>query len=71
MGLEGKDIFFTDECKIDTPPLTGEKRRLSTKMKKDLKFGENKAFDLMNKQKKNLNDQLWWLGEYLFMASVI
>ena len=71
LGLEGKNIFFTDECKIDTAPLTGDKRRLSSRMKKNLKEGENKDLNLMNKPKRKFEKSIMVLGEFHFMALVI
>ena len=45
MGLEGKNIFFTDETRMDTAPNTkGESIRLSSKIKNKIKQGDEEGY---------------------------
>ena len=53
MNLEGKNIFFTDETRIDTAPNTkGESIRLSSKIKKQIKKGDEKGYKKINRETK-------------------
>ena len=52
-NLEGKNIFFTDETRIDTSPdTTTESIRLSRLIKNRLKKGEEKAHQLIIRETK-------------------
>ena len=53
MNLEGKNIFFTDETKINTMPNTkGESIRLSSKTKNQIKKGDEEGYKKINREKK-------------------
>ena len=53
MGLEGKNIFFTDETRMDTTPNTkGESIRISTKIKNKIKKGEEEGYQKINREAK-------------------
>ena len=53
IGLEGKDIFFTDETRMDTAPNTkGESIRLSAKIKNQIKKGNEEGYKKINRQTK-------------------
>ena len=53
IGLEGKDIFFTDETRMDTAPNTkGESIRLSAKIKNKIKKGDEEGYKKINRQTK-------------------
>ena len=50
IGLEGKDIFFTDETRMDTAPNTkGESIRLSSKTKNQIKKGDEEGYKKINR----------------------
>jgi len=66
MGLEGKNIFFTDETKIDTVPLSGDKRRLTEAMKEKIREGDSKASDLTIKMKKKFENSIKVAGGISF-----
>ena len=52
-GLEGKNIFFTDETRIDTAPNTkGESIRVSNKIKNKIKRGEEEGYEKINRETK-------------------
>ena len=51
--LEGKNIFFTDETRMDTAPNTkGESIRLSSKIKNKIKKGDEEGYKKINRQTK-------------------
>ena len=53
MNLEGKNIFFTDETKINTAPNTkGESIRLSSKTKNQIKKGDEEGYKKINRETK-------------------
>ena len=53
MGLEGKNIFFTDETKMDTAPNTkGESIRISSKIKNRIKKGDEEGYKKINRETK-------------------
>ncbi|MBR4616754.1 MAG: hypothetical protein IKO55_14185, partial [Kiritimatiellae bacterium] len=67
MGIEGKNIFFTDETKIDTSPYTaGETIRLTPKKKKELKEGKEKAYNLINRQERKFEKSIMVAGGISF-----
>ena len=52
-GLEGKNIFFTDETRIDTAPnIKGESIRVSNKIKNKIKRGEEEGYEKINRETK-------------------
>ena len=53
MGLEGKNIFFTDETKMDTAQNTkGESIRVSEKVKNKTKNGDKEDYQKINRETK-------------------
>ena len=63
MGIEGKNIFFTDETKIDTSPYTrGESIRLSPRIYKQIKKGDEKALRLVNRPTKKFQISIMLVG---------
>ena len=69
MNLEGKNIFFTDITRMDTAPNTkGESIRLSAKIKKQIKKGDEKVIKRLIDKLKNMKHQSLLLEEFLFMA---
>ena len=53
IGLEGKDICFTDETRMDTAPNTkGESIRLSSKIKNQIKKGDEEGYKKINRETK-------------------
>ena len=53
MGLEGKNIFFTDETRMDTAPNTkGESIRVSSKVKNKIKKGDEEGYQKINRETK-------------------
>ena len=57
--LEGKNIFFTDETKMDTAPNTsGESIRVSSKIKKKLQKGEKEGFKKINRETKKFEPSI-------------
>ena len=63
MDLEGKNIFFTDETRIDTAPNTkGESIRLSSKIKNKIKKGEEEGYKKINKETKKFEPSIMIAG---------
>ena len=57
--LEGKNIFFTDETKMDTAPNTsGESIRVSPKIKIKLQKGEEEGFKKINRETKKFESSI-------------
>ena len=53
--LEGINIFFTDETRIDTAPNTkSESIRISSKVKNKLKSGDEEGYKLINRETKKI-----------------
>ena len=53
MEIKGKNIFFTDETRMDTAPNTkGESIRLSSKTKNKIKNGEEEGYKKINRETK-------------------
>ena len=53
--LDGKNIFFTDETRVDTAPNTrGESIRVSSKIKNKLKKGDEDGYKKINRDTKNM-----------------
>ena len=51
--LEGSNIFFIDETRIDTAPNTSnESIRISSKVKKKLKLGDEDGYKIINRETK-------------------
>ena len=63
MDLEGKNIFFTDETRIDTASNTkGESIRLSSKIKNKIKKGEEEGYKKINKETKKFEPSIMIAG---------
>ena len=57
--LEGINIFFTDETKIDTAPNTSnESIRISSKVKNKLKSGDEEGYKLINRETKKFEPSI-------------
>ena len=53
MGIEGKNIFFTDETRMDTAPNTkGESIRVSSITRNKIKNGEEEGYKKINRETK-------------------
>ena len=53
MGVEGKNIFFTDETRMDTAPNTkGESIRVSSETRNKIKNGEEEGYKKINRETK-------------------
>ena len=53
INLEGKNIFLTDETKINKAPSTkGESIRLSSKTKNQIKNGDEEGYKKINRETK-------------------
>ena len=53
MGIKGKNIFFTDETKIDTAPNTSnESIRASPRIKNMIKKGDKEGYKKINRETK-------------------
>ena len=59
MGLEGKNIFFTDETRMDTGPNTkGESIRVSSKIKNKIKKGDEEGYQKINRETKKFESSI-------------
>ena len=58
LGLNGKDIFFTDECIMDLSPFVNEKIRLSKENSEKLKKGDPEALNLVSKEAEKYPKQI-------------
>ena len=59
MGLEGKNIFFTDETRLDTGPNTkGESIRVSSKIKNKIKKGDEEGYQKINRETKKFESSI-------------
>ena len=68
MNLEGKNIFFTDETKIDTAPNTSnESKRASPRIKNMIKKGDKEGYNKINRETKNMNLLLYLQEVFHFM----
>ena len=68
-GLEGKNIFFIDETKMDTAPNTkGESIRIFSQIKNKLKKGDEEGYKKINRETKKYEPSTIIGGEYLIMA---
>ena len=57
--LEGINIFFTDETRIDTAPNTkSESIRISSKVKNKLKSGDEEGYKLINRETKKFEPSI-------------
>ena len=57
--LDGINIFFTDETKIDTAPNTSnESIRISSKVKNKLKSGDEEGYKLINRETKKFEPSI-------------
>ena len=60
-NIKGNQILFTDETVIDMGSYTHDSIRLSKENREKLRKGEKEAFDLINREEKNLNQKSWLL----------
>ena len=59
MNLEGKNIFFTDETRMDTAPNTkGESIRLSSNIKNKIKQGDEEGYKKINRETKKFEPSI-------------
>ena len=57
--LEGKNIFFTDETRIDTAPNTSnESIRISSKIKNKIKLGDEEGYKMINRETKKFEPSI-------------
>ena len=57
--LEGKNIFFTDETRIDTAPNTSnESIRISSKVKNKIKLGDEEGYKMINRETKKFEPSI-------------
>ena len=57
--LEGKNIFFTDETRIDTAPNTAnESIRISSKVKNKIKLGDEEGYKMINRETKKFEPSI-------------
>ena len=65
--LEGKNIFFTDEKRIDTSPsISGESIRVSSKIKNKLKQGDEEGYKMINRETKKYEPSIIVAGGVSF-----
>ena len=65
--LAGKNIFFTDETKIDTAPNTSnELIRISSKIKNKIKFGDQEGYKMINRETKKFEPSIIVAGGVSF-----
>ena len=57
--LEGSNIFFIDETRIDTAPNTSnESIRISSKVKNKIKLGDEDGYKMINRERA-LHNSCW------------
>ena len=67
MNLEGKNIFFTDETKIDTAPNTSnETIRVSSRIKNKIKNGDKEGYNKINRETKKYESSIILAGGVSF-----
>ena len=67
MGLEAKNIFFTDETRMDTAPNTkGESIRLSSKIKNQIRNGNEEGYKKINRETKKFEASIIIAGGVSF-----
>ena len=66
MKLQGKDLFFTDECIIDCNPFVNEQIRLSKENTEKLKKGDIEALNLLGKEADKYPKQILIAGGISF-----
>jgi len=65
--LEGINIFFTDETKIDTAPNTSnESIRISSKVKNKIKSGDEEGYKMINRETKKYEPSIIVAGGVSF-----
>ena len=65
--LEGLNIFFTDETRIDTAPNTSnESIRISTKVRKKIKLGDEDGYKMINRETKKFEPSIIVAGGVSF-----
>ncbi len=66
--LEGSNIFFTDETRIDTAPNTSkESIRISSKVKKKIKLGDGDGYKIINREIKKYEPSIIVVGGVSFI----
>ena len=58
-------MLFIDITKIKTELFINDSIWLSLEKKEKLKTGKKETFDLINREEKYLNLQLWWKVKYI------
>ena len=67
MKLEGKNIFFTDETKIDTAPNTSnESIRVSSRIKNKIRKGDKEGYNKINRETKKYEPSIILAGGVSF-----
>ena len=66
LKLQGKDLFFTDECIIDCNPFVNEQIRLSKENTEKLKKGDTEALNLLGKEADKYPKQILIAGGISF-----
>ena len=67
MNIEGKNIFFTDETRMDTAPNTkGESIRLSSRIKNKIKQGDEEGYKKINRETKKFEASIIVAGGVSF-----
>ena len=67
MNLEGKNIFFTDETKVDTAPnISNESIRVSSRIKNKIKKGDKEGYNKINRETKKYEPSIILAGGVSF-----
>ena len=61
-NIDPKQVFFTDECKIDTGAFVKDSIRLSPQTKEQLKKGDLVAYNLINRPEKKFEKSIMIAG---------
>ena len=68
MGIEGKNIFFTDETRMDTAPNTkAESIRVSSITRNKIKNGEEEGYKKINRETKKYEASIIVAGGCFFL----
>ena len=74
MNLEGKNIFFTDETKVDTAPnISNESIRVSSRIKNKIKKGDKEGYNKINRETKKYEAStiVVWESSYYGLSDFI
>ena len=67
MNLEGKNMFFTDETKVDTAPnISNESIRVSSRIKNKIKKGDKEGYNKINRETKKYEPSIILAGGVSF-----